>query len=156
LLHSKSNSQIEITLRLAKAAEFHDDDTSQHTERVALVSSLIAMSMGLPDEQTELIRRAAPLHDVGKIGVSDKILLKPGQHTVDERTVMKTHCAIGAEVLSGGQSEIVQLAEIIARTHHERWDGNGYPNGLKGEEIPLEARIIAVADVFDALTHARP
>lgn len=149
-------SQIEIILRLARAAELHDDDTAQHTERVALIASLIAMTMGLPDEKTELIRRAAPLHDVGKIGVSDNILLKPGLHTPDERSVMKTHCSIGAGVLSGGQSDILKLAETIAMTHHEHWDGTGYPDGLQGEEIPIEARILAVADVFDALTHERP
>lgn len=149
-------AQIEITLRLAKAAEHHDDDTGQHTQRVGLMCSILAQSIGLPDEQVTLIRRAAPLHDVGKIGVPDNILLKPDRLSTDEREIMQRHCVIGADLLSGGNSELVKMAETIALTHHERWDGSGYPQGLHHEEIPIESRISAVADVFDALTHNRP
>jgi putative two-component system response regulator len=149
-------AQIEITLRLARAAEHHDDDTGQHTQRVGLTCSLLAQSIGLPEEQITLIRRAAPLHDVGKIGVPDTILLKPNTLTTGEREIMKRHCEIGADLLAGGKSELVKMAEGIALTHHERWDGSGYPYQLQGDAIPIESRILAVADVFDALTHDRP
>jgi putative two-component system response regulator len=149
-------SQIEMLERLAVAAEYRDDDTGLHTRRVGHVSALVAQSMGMRYAHIELIRRAAPLHDVGKIGISDGILLKPGKLTVDEFEVMKTHTTIGARILSGGHSTLTQTAEQIARTHHERWDGSGYPNGLSGEAIPIEGRIVALADVFDALTHERP
>lgn len=149
-------AQIEIISRLAVASELHDNDTGQHTLRVSLVASLIAQSLGLPAEQVELLRRAAPLHDVGKIGVSDPVLLKQGPLTPEEIEVMKTHCRIGAQVLSGGSAELVKMAEVIALNHHERWDGQGYPQGLRGESIPLMARILSIADVFDALTHERP
>jgi putative two-component system response regulator len=149
-------AHIEIIVRLALAGELRDNDTGEHTKRVSLVASLIAQNLGLPPEQIELLRRAAPLHDVGKIGVADPVLLKPGRLSEEEFELIKAHCAIGAQVLSGGNAELVQMAERIALTHHEHWDGSGYPQGLKGEEIPLEARILAVADVFDALTHERP
>jgi putative two-component system response regulator len=149
-------AHIEIIVRLALAGELRDNDTGEHTKRVSLVASLIAQNLGLPPEQIELLRRAAPLHDVGKIGVADPILLKPGRLSEEEFELIKTHCTIGAQVLSGGNAELVQMAERIALTHHEHWDGSGYPQGLKGEEIPIEARILAVADVFDALTHERP
>lgn len=149
-------AQLEITLRLAKAAEHHDDNTGQHTQRVGMVCSLLAQSIGLPDERVTLIRRAAPLHDVGKIGVPDTILLKPQALTVGEREIMQRHCEIGADLLAGGNSELVKMAETIALTHHERWDGAGYPHNLRGNAIPVESRILAVADVFDALTHDRP
>ena len=151
-----AESQIEVLLRLARAAEFRDDDTGQHTQRVGHTAALLAQQLGLPEDQIELIRQAAPLHDVGKIGISDLILLKPGKLTDEEFATMKTHAAIGAALLSGGNSELVQMAERIAGTHHERWDGRGYPNNLAGESIPVEGRILAVADVFDALTHERP
>jgi putative two-component system response regulator len=149
-------SQIEIIERLARAAELHDDGTAQHTQRVSLTAALLALSLELPYDQVELIRRASPLHDVGKIGVADPILMKPYSHSESELEIMRSHCMIGAEVLAGGHSELVKMAESIALHHHERWDGSGYPRGLQGEEIPLEARIISVADVFDALTHERP
>jgi putative two-component system response regulator len=151
-----AQSQIEILSRLARAAEFRDDDTGQHTQRVGHTSSLLAQALGLPAEQVELIRQAAPLHDVGKIAISDLILLKPGKLTDEEFATMKTHAALGATLLSDGHSDVVQLAERIAGSHHERWDGNGYPQRLAGEQIPLEGRILAIADVFDALTHERP
>ncbi|RZA23523.1 MAG: HD domain-containing protein, partial [Proteobacteria bacterium] len=149
-------SQIEILQRLARAAEYRDDDTGKHTQRVAYTSALIAHKMGLSEVQIELIQQAAPLHDVGKIAISDLILLKPGKLTPEEFDAMKTHSAAGAAMLSDGHSEVVHMAERIAGAHHERWDGKGYPNGLSGESIPLEARILAIADVFDALTHERP
>lgn len=151
-----AQSQIEILSRLARAAEYRDDDTGQHTQRVAHTATLLAQSLGLPMEQVELIHQAAPLHDVGKIAISDLILLKPGKLTDEEFDMMKTHSPIGAAMLSNGHSEVVQMAECIAGAHHERWDGRGYPQQLSGEQIPLEGRIIAVADVFDALTHERP
>ena len=149
-------SQIEILDRLARAAEYRDDDTGQHTYRVGHVAALIAQKLNVPTSRVELIRRAAPLHDVGKIGVPDNILLKPGRLTPEEFDIIKPHTTIGAALLSGGHSEMVKIAETIALTHHERWDGTGYPAGLKGEEIPLEGRIVAIADVFDALSHDRP
>jgi putative two-component system response regulator len=148
-------AQIEIIERLAKAAEFRDDNTGQHTERVAQMAALIARQIGLPDAQVSLIRRAAPLHDVGKIGVPDSILLKLGKLTGAEFEVVKTHTTIGARILSGSRFPILRLAEEIAFSHHERWDGNGYA-GIRRESIPLPGRIVAVADVFDALTQQRP
>jgi putative two-component system response regulator len=148
-------SQIETLERLAQAAEFRDDNTGQHTRRISESSVLIAQALGQPDPWLELIRRAAPLHDVGKIAIPDAILLKPGKLTPEEFEVMKTHVHIGASILSGSRSPALQMAEVIALTHHEKWNGMGYAQ-LKGEAIPLESRIVAVADVFDALTHARP
>ena len=148
-------AQIEIIERLAKAAEFRDDNTGQHTERVGQMAALIAKHMGLPDAQVSLIRRAAPLHDVGKIGIPDTILLKLGKLSGDEFDIVKTHTTIGARILSGSRFPILRLAEEIAFSHHERWDGNGYA-GMSGDKIPLPGRIVAVADVFDALTQQRP
>jgi putative two-component system response regulator len=148
-------AQIEIIERLAKAAEFRDDNTGQHTERVGQMAALIAKQIGLPDAQVSLIRRAAPLHDVGKIGIPDTILLKLGKLTEQEFEVVKTHTTIGARILSGSRFPILRLAEEIAFSHHERWDGYGYA-GIRGESIPLAGRIVAVADVFDALTQQRP
>lgn len=151
-----AKSQVEILERLAQAAEFRDDDTGQHTQRVARMSAAVAEALELSAHQTALIRQAAPLHDVGKIAVSDLILLKPGKLTDEEFDLMKSHAASGAALLADGKSEVVVMAERIAGSHHERWDGRGYPKGLAGEDIPLEGRILAVADVFDALTHHRP
>lgn len=149
-------AQLEVIARLARAGEQHDDDTGKHTLRVAVTSGLIAQGLGLDADQVEIIQRAAPLHDVGKIGVPDSILRKPGKLTEDEYRCMQQHCKIGSELLSGGRSEILQMAERIALSHHEKWNGGGYPRGLDGENIPIEGRILAVADVFDALTHERP
>lgn len=149
-------SQIEVLDRLARAAEFRDDETGRHTQRVALTAALLSRKMGMSDEEISLIQRAAPLHDVGKIAVSDLILLKPGKLTPEELETMKAHAKVGAELLAGGRSDLVQMAERIALTHHEHWDGSGYPQGLAAEEIPIEGRILAIADVFDALTHERP
>ena len=149
-------AQLDVIERLALAGEHHDDDTGAHTRRVADSCRAIAGRLALSPEETELIYRAAPLHDVGKIGVSDAILLKPGKLTPDEFDTMKKHCQIGAQLLSGGQSDFLQAARSIALCHHERFDGTGYPHKLRGEDIPLPGRIVAVADVFDALTNERP
>jgi putative two-component system response regulator len=149
-------SQMEVLERLARAAEFRDDDTGQHTQRVGETASLIAQKLGLNTLLIEHIHRAAPLHDVGKIGISDTILLKPGKLTPEEFDTMKTHTIIGGELLTKGQSPFMRMAHTIALTHHERWDGAGYPCGLAAESIPIEGRIVAVADVYDALTHDRP
>jgi putative two-component system response regulator len=149
------SAQIEIIERLARAAEFRDDNTGQHTERVGQMAALLAKEIGMTDGQVALIRRAAPLHDVGKIGIPDSVLLKLGRLTADEFTLVKTHTTIGARILSGSRFDLLRLAEQIAFSHHERWDGSGY-EGLEGENIPLPGRIVAVADVFDALTQKRP
>jgi putative two-component system response regulator len=149
-------AQIEVVVRLARAAEQRDDDTGQHTQRVGLVAGMLAQTIGLPDLDSALIRRASPLHDVGKIGIPDAILLKCGRLTEEERSVMQRHCKLGSNLLSGGHSSLVCTAETIALSHHERWDGSGYPLRLTGTDIPVEGRIVAVADVFDALTHPRP
>jgi putative two-component system response regulator len=141
--------------RLASAAEFRDDETGRHTERVGEVAAMLGGALGLPDEEVFLLRRAAPLHDVGKIGIPDVILRKPGPLTSEEWEIMKTHTTIGARILEGGQSRVVQLAEEIALYHHEQWNGQGYPTGIAGEAIPLPGRLVMVADVFDALTSDR-
>jgi putative two-component system response regulator len=148
-------AQIEIIERLARAAEFRDDNTGQHTERVGQMAALLARELGLPDAQVSLIRRAAPLHDVGKIGIPDSILLKLGKLTAAEFELVKTHTTIGARILSGSRFPLLRLAEEIAFSHHEQWDGRGYA-GLVGDTIPLAGRIVTVADVFDALTQKRP
>jgi putative two-component system response regulator len=149
-------AHLETLERLGRVAEIRDDATGQHTNRVGRLSALIAQELHLPQEEVELIMRAAPLHDVGKIAISDQVLLKNGSFGAEEREIMQEHVLLGAELLSGGKSEIMQTAEQIALCHHERWDGQGYPRGLSGEAIPLLARIVAVADAFDALTHVRP
>jgi len=146
----------EILHLLARASEFRDDMTGQHTQRVGHMSGEIARLLGLSERETELIRLAAPLHDLGKIGIPDDILLKPGRFTPEEFDQMKSHTSIGASILSGSQFDVLEIAEAIALSHHEKWDGSGYPNGLQGEEIPLAARIVALADFYDALTHERP
>jgi putative two-component system response regulator len=153
--HELAEAQVEIIRRLAIAAEYRDDVTGQHAERVGVLAALLAQELGLPPEQVNLIRRAAPLHDVGKIGIPDAILMKPGRLTPKEFDVMKTHTIIGGRILSGSRYPVLELAETIALTHHERWDSRGYEL-VKGEDIPLVGRIVAVADVFDSLTHERP
>jgi putative two-component system response regulator len=149
-------AQFEMLARLAAAAELHDDDTGQHTLRVADLSVAIARGIGMPEAELELLRLAAPLHDVGKIAISDVVLRKRGKLTVDEFEQVKTHTTTGAQMLAGSPFELLALAEQTALTHHERWDGSGYPAGLAGEAIPITGRIVAVADVYDALTHSRP
>jgi PAS domain S-box-containing protein len=142
--------------RLVLAAEYRDDDTFEHTQRVGSTSAAIAAQMGLDSDQVETLRLAAPLHDVGKIGIPDRILLKPGKLTAEEYEVMETHTMLGARLLTGSGSPVLQMGTLIAESHHEHWDGSGYPRGCAGETIPLVGRIVAVADVFDALTHDRP
>jgi putative two-component system response regulator len=149
-------SQLEVLERLAAAVEFRDDDTGNHTRRVGHVSALLAAEVGLDPISSELIRRAAPLHDIGKVGIPDSILLKAGPLTAEEFEIMKTHTVIGSRMLSKGRSELVRVSQRIARSHHEWWDGSGYPDRVSGQSIPLEARIVAVADFLDALTHERP
>src|SRR3989304_5604399 len=149
-------ARIEILERLAIAAEYRDDATGQHTRRVGQAAALLARAIGLPETQVELIRRAAPLHDIGKIGIPDGILLKPGPLTAEEFEILKAHTSTGARILSGGRVPPLPCAEEIALTHHERWDGTGYPWGLRGEQIPLSGRIVAVAEAFDALTRDGP
>lgn len=149
-------SHMEIVHRLAKAGEYRDDDTGQHTRRVGELSARIAAALGLPQHTVKLIQMAALLHDLGKIGVPDAILLKPGRLTQEEFSTMQLHCLAGASILAESTTPLLQMAERIAACHHERFDGTGYPRGLSGDEIPIEARIVAVADVFDALTHERP
>lgn len=149
-------ARVEILDRLARAAEFRDDDTGQHTQRVGRVAARLAGLLGWESDRVELLRRAAPLHDVGKIGVPDTILLKDGPLTPEERQIMERHSMIGAEILGGSRVPLLRLAEEIALSHHERWDGLGYPKGLSEERIPPSGRIVAVADVFDSLTHERP
>jgi len=148
-------SQREIIERLALAAEFRDYNTGLHTQRVGNLSGRIGLALGLTERELEVIRLAAPLHDIGKIGIPDHILLKPGPLTDKEYIEIKQHVTIGASILSGGTTELLHLAEQVALTHHERWDGTGYL-GLVGEQIPLSARIVSVADVYDALTSVRP
>jgi putative two-component system response regulator len=149
-------ARVEVLNRLARAAEFRDDESGRHTLRVGRLAGRIAQVLGVPEETQQLIARAAPLHDIGKIGIPDAVLLKVGRLDPEERAIMETHVTIGAEILSGSRFPLLQLAEEIALSHHERWDGLGYPRGLGGSEIPLAGRIVAVADVFDALTHDRP
>jgi putative two-component system response regulator len=148
-------AHLETVVRLSVAAEFRDDETSSHIRRISHTSALIAKALGLDSKQVQLIRYASPMHDVGKIGIPDAILSKPGKLTSDERIAMMEHSAIGPEILGDPLSEVMTLARQIALTHHERWDGKGYPDGLAGEQIPLCGRIVAVADVFDALVSKR-
>ncbi len=151
LFHSREES-IYI---LSKAAEFRDNETAKHTIRMGPSSSQLARFSGLPEPICRRIHIAAPLHDVGKIGISDTILLKPGKLTTEEFAKMKTHCEIGYRILSESTSDILRLGAEIALNHHERYDGSGYPNGLSGDEIPITGRITAICDVFDALTTER-
>lgn len=149
------DARLEILERLARVAEHRDDGAVGHIRRVGELAGMLARELGCPSQQAEQIQRAAPLHDVGKIGIRDDILLKPGPLAPAEFEAQERHTLIGAEILSGGGFPVLQLAEEIALTHHERWDGRGYPRGLAGEAIPLAGRIVAVADSFDALVHPR-
>ncbi|MFW6193784.1 MAG: HD domain-containing phosphohydrolase [Gemmatimonadota bacterium] len=149
-------AQIGVLQTLARLVEYRDFKTERHSERVGELSARIAREMGLPDEDVALLRDAAPLHDVGMVVVPDHILLKEGRLDDDERKIMMTHAANGARILSESELPVMQLASTIAHTHHERWDGEGYPRGLEGEEIPLPGRIVAAADTFEAITHDRP
>jgi putative two-component system response regulator len=150
------DARLETLQRLAIAGEYRDDATYEHTERVARTAHRVAQQLGLTDESAGLIRLAAPLHDIGKLAVSDAILRKPGRLTAAEFEQVRRHPAAGATILAGSRSKVLRLAQEIAFSHHEWWDGCGYPLRLKGEAIPVSGRIVALADVFDALTHSRP
>ncbi|MBF0428196.1 MAG: response regulator [Magnetococcales bacterium] len=149
-------TRLEVIRCLGRAAEYRDNETGQHVIRMGQFSAHLARQMGLPETHCDLILNATPMHDVGKIGIPDRILLKPGRLDPEEFEVIKTHTLIGGNILSGYHEEPLITAHLIALTHHEKWNGTGYPKGLKGEEIPIESRICAVADVFDALTSVRP
>lgn len=146
---------LDVIFRLSLAAEYRDDNTASHLHRMSNYSALIAKKLGLPAEDVELIKHASPMHDIGKIGISDSILLKPGKLTPEEFAEMKKHTIIGAKILANGETSLLRASEIIALTHHEKYDGTGYPYQLKSEDIPLVGRIVALADVFDALTTKR-
>lgn len=149
-------TRLEVIRRLGRAAEYRDNETGLHILRMSNIAAVLARGLGLQESWCELILNASPMHDVGKIGIPDEILLKKGKFTPAEWEIMKTHVDIGGEILSGNQSDLLDLARVIAMSHHEKWDGSGYPHALKGEAIPLAGRIVAVADVFDALTSERP
>ncbi len=149
-------ASLDTIYRLSRAAEHKDENTGDHIKRMSNYSAVVARRMGLNEETIEAILYAAPMHDVGKIGIPDHILLKPGKLDPDEWETMKQHAIIGAQILQGSDAEFIKLAEVVALTHHEKWDGSGYPDGLTGPKIPLAGRITAIADVFDALTSKRP
>ncbi|MFG3447899.1 MULTISPECIES: HD domain-containing phosphohydrolase [unclassified Stenotrophomonas] len=155
-MHEVEERERETLSRLARAIEFRDAGTSAYLERMAHVAGLIAEQLGLPEEEVRLIEMAAPLHDMGKIAIPDAVLLKQGKLNDEELAIMRRHPRIGYELLSGSQNRFIQVGALIALRHHERYDGSGYPDGLVGDAIPLEARIVAVADVFDALISPRP
>ena len=148
-------AQLELLDRLSRVAEVREDPSGEHPARVGRLAGIIAQELLLPEEQTRLIMRAAPLHDLGKVALPDRILLKEGTYTEAERLQMQEHTTLGAGLLRGADSGLMQVAEQIALSHHERWDGAGYPQGLRAEQIPLAARIVAVADAFDAMVHPR-
>lgn len=159
-LEEKANelleTRLEIIRRLGRAADYRDNETGTHIIRMSKYSELLGRACGMSNDEAELLLNASPMHDIGKIGTPDNILLKPGKLNASEWNVMKKHAEIGAEILSGHPSELIEQASLIALTHHEKWDGSGYPHQLQGEAIPLVARIVALTDVFDALTSHRP
>lgn len=149
-------AHLETIHRLASAAEFKDEETADHIQRMSRYCALLASRLGLPEAEVDLILQASPMHDIGKIGIPDNILLKPAKLTPEEWEIMKRHTIYGARILGDSNFELLRVGEIIAMSHHEKWDGSGYPKGIVGEDIPLYGRICAVADVFDALTSRRP
>lgn len=149
------SSREELALRLIAASEYRDNETGAHIRRIGLYSAALARRLGWSASEVETIRLAGPMHDIGKIGIPDRILQKPGKLSAGEWKLMQQHTTIGAKILAGSANEQLELARTVALYHHEKWDGSGYPHGLAGEEIPLPARIVAVVDVYDALTHAR-
>jgi len=156
-LRLSQEAEYEISLRLGRASEFRDHDTGMHTRRISELARHLAMLAGLSDDQCEIVRKSSPLHDVGKIGIPDRILLKPGKLDEGEFEIMKQHADIGGKILSdAGRYPVLEAGCIIARQHHEKWDGSGYPVGLAGEAIDLLARIVSIVDVFDALSSERP
>lgn len=150
------NTRLEIIRRLGRAAEYRDNETGMHVLRMSHITRLLALAHGMAPVRAEVLFQAAPMHDVGKIGTPDHVLLKPGPLTPEEWEVIKLHTTIGAEIIGKHPSELMTTARTVALYHHERWDGTGYPEGLQGEAIPIEARIVAIADVFDALLSQRP
>jgi putative two-component system response regulator len=155
LTQELKEAYLDTIFRLSVAAEYKDDDTASHINRMSRYSALIAEAMGLPSQEVEKIRYASPMHDIGKLGVPDAILMKPAKLTTEEFKIIQEHTVFGSKILQNAKAEILRVSERIALTHHEKWDGSGYPNGLSGENIPLEGRIVALADVFDALTTKR-
>lgn len=148
-------TQFDVVHRLARAAEYRDNETGGHIVRMSHYATILGRACGMSEEECDILFHATPMHDVGKLGIPDRILLKPGKLTPDEFDIMKQHTVIGANLLTGSQSAVLQMGEVIALTHHEKWDGSGYPNCLSGENIPLIGRICAIADVFDALSSKR-
>ena len=145
-------AQLETIYRLAVTAEYRDQqDTRAHLKNISIISYLLALALGMNKKDSELIKNASPLHDIGKVALADNILLKPGKLTPEEFEIMKSHTVYGGRILEGAHSKVLKIAHKMACYHHEKWNGSGYPKGLKGEDIPIEARIITVADVFDAL-----
>lgn len=151
-----NDTRLEVIRRLGRAAEYRDDMTGFHIIRMSRYSQLLALATGMHEDEAEVILNASPMHDIGKIGIPDRVLLKPGKLDAEEWKIMQTHVGIGVEILSGSNSILMNMAAEIAQNHHEKWDGSGYPCALAGEDIPLTGRIVAVADVFDALTTERP
>ena len=151
-----NDSRLEVIRRLGRAAEYRDDMTGFHIIRMSRYSQLLAAAAGMREEEAELLLNASPMHDIGKIGIPDSVLMKPGKLEPEEWKIMQSHVDIGVEILSGSDSLLMNMAAEIAQNHHEKWDGSGYPRALSGEDIPLSGRIVAVADVFDALTSERP
>ncbi|MDH5395338.1 MAG: response regulator [Gammaproteobacteria bacterium] len=150
------DTRLEVIRRLGRAAEYRDDMTGYHIIRMSRYSQLLAIAAGMSEKEAEMLLNASPMHDIGKIGIPDSVLMKPGKLDPDEWKVMQTHVNIGVEILRGSNSDLMNMAAEVAQNHHEKWDGSGYPAGLKGLDIPLTGRIVAVADVFDALTTERP
>lgn len=155
-LEQVRQGSMETVLRLSRAAEYRDESTGQHIVRMSHYSAAVARKYGLTEDKSKELLYSAPMHDIGKIGIPDHILMKPGKLTPEEMDCMKTHTLIGAKILAGSSSEMIQLGELVALSHHEKWDGSGYPHGIKGDAIPIYGRLCAVADVFDALTTDRP
>lgn len=149
-------TRLQVIQRLGRAAEYKDNETGLHVMRMSHYAQVLALAYGLSAQQAEDLLHAAPMHDIGKIGIADSILLKPGKLTAEEYQQMQKHPLIGAEIIGDCDSELLRMAKVVALYHHEKWDGSGYPHGLAGEDIPLEARIVAISDVFDALTSNRP
>ena len=149
-------TRLQVIQRLGRAAEYKDNETGMHVMRMSHYSQLLALALGYTETEAERLLHAAPMHDIGKIGIPDSIMLKPGKLTEEEFAAMRKHPEIGAEILGEPDSDLIRLATTVAMTHHEKWDGSGYPKGLAGEDIPIEGRIVAIADVFDALTTKRP